>query len=112
MKAFGIEEIKRFFSNELDNMNKMAAMPLHDKNALKSFYSGTYKPTDIELGMLHSGFMLVTMYSNNDSGLILTYFTPFEARCKSLDERVPTNPADFIYPIHTLSTSLNLKAFG
>ena len=35
-------------------------------------------------------------------------FVSFEARSKNLDEQVPTNPADFICPRHTLSTSLTL----
>ena len=55
-----------YFPNEMGHMTKMAAMPLYGTSALKDFYSGTIAPIIIVLGMLHSGLMSVTMYSNNE----------------------------------------------
>ena len=55
-----------FFSNEMGQMTKMAAMPFYGTNASKGFYSGTNASIIIVLGMLHSGLMSLMMYSNND----------------------------------------------
>ena len=57
-------------------MTKMATMPIYGKNPSKIFYSGTGRPISTKLGMEHPGlhYQLVIVCSNDDPGVILTYF--------------------------------------
>ena len=56
-------------------MTKMAAMPIYGKNLKKNFFSGTQKPMTLKLGMQHWVDKYYQIYSNDDPGLSLTYFT-------------------------------------
>ena len=55
-------------------MTKMAAMPIYGKNPLNIF-TGTSGPISMKIGMHHMGQGSIIVYSNNDPGLTLTYFT-------------------------------------
>ena len=55
-------------------MTKMAAMPIYNKK-LKHFFSGTKKLMTLKLGMLHWALEYYQDYSNDDTGLTVTYFT-------------------------------------
>ena len=55
-------------------MTKMATMPIYGKN-LKKTFSGTKRPMTLKLGMQHRVLEYYQVYSNNDPGLTLTYFT-------------------------------------
>ena len=56
-------------------MTKVAAMPIYSKEKLQIFFSGTKKPMTLKLGMQHRVFEYYQIYSNDDPGLTLTYFT-------------------------------------
>ena len=56
-------------------MTKMTAMPIYGKNPSKIFFSGIGKPITTKLGMLHMGLLPIIVYSNDDPGVTLTYFT-------------------------------------
>ena len=61
-------------SNGPGHMTKMAAMPIYNKT-LKIFFSGTKRPKTLKLGMQHRVLEYYQVYSNNDPGLTLSYFT-------------------------------------
>ena len=56
-------------------MTKMAAIPIYGKNLKKIFFSGTKRPMTLKLGMQHWVLKYYQVYSNDDPGLTLTYFT-------------------------------------
>ena len=62
-------------SNGPGHMTKMAAMPIYGKNFKKIFFSGTKRPMTLKLGMQHRVLKYYQLCSNDDPGLILTYFT-------------------------------------
>ena len=66
---------RKFCSNGTGHMTKMAAMPIYGKKPLKIFFSGTKRPMTLKLGMLHWVHEYYQIYSNDDAGLTLTYFT-------------------------------------
>ena len=55
-------------------MTKMAAMPIYGKN-LKIFFSGSKRPMTLKLCMLRRVPEYYQVYSNDEPGLTLTYFT-------------------------------------
>ena len=59
-------------SNGPGHMTKMATMPIHGKNL---FFSGTKMLMTLKLGMHHRVLEYYQVRSNDDTGLILTYFT-------------------------------------
>ena len=62
-------------SNGPGHMIKMAAMPIYSKNIKKIFFSGTKRSMTLKLGILHWVLKYYHVYTNNDPGLTLTYFT-------------------------------------
>ena len=58
-------------SNGSGHMINMAALLLYVENLQKIFFSGTKRPMTLKLGMLE----YYQVCSNDDPGLILTYFT-------------------------------------
>ena len=62
-------------SNGPGHMTKMAAMPIYGKNLKKIFFSGTIRLMTLKLGMQHRVLEHYQVYSNDDPGLTLTYFT-------------------------------------
>ena len=56
-------------------MTSMAVMPVYGKNLKKIYFSGTNRPMTLKVGMLHRVLKYYQIYSNDDTGLILTYFT-------------------------------------
>ena len=65
-----------FCSRHLGHMTKMAATPKYGKNPSKIFFSRTGGSIFTKLGMLHRGLQPIIVYSNDDPGVTLTYFTP------------------------------------
>ena len=63
------------WGNDRGHMTKMAAMPIYGKNLKKIFFSGTKRPMTLKLGMQHWVLEYYQIYSNDDPGLTLTYFT-------------------------------------
>ena len=59
----------------LGHLTKMAAMPIYGKNPSKIFFSRTSRPIFTKLGMRHRGLQPIIVYSNDDPGATLTYFT-------------------------------------
>ena len=59
-------------SNGPGHMTKMAAMPIYGK---KNLLLRNQKVYDLELGMQHRVLEYYQIYSNDDPGLTLTYFT-------------------------------------
>ena len=53
----------------------MATMPINGKKYLKIFFSMTKRPMTLKLGMLHGVLEYNQIYSSDDAGLTLTYFT-------------------------------------
>ena len=82
-------------SNGAGHMTKMAAMAIYGKNLKKKiFFSGTKRPMTLNLGLHHWVLEYYQVFSNDDPGLILTYFTarsnlvPYAfvwAKCKTVD---------------------------
>ena len=62
-------------SNGPGHMTKLATIPIYHKNLKKIFFSGTKRPMTFNLGMLHRVLEYYQVYSNDDPGLTLTYFT-------------------------------------
>ena len=62
-------------SRHLGHMTKMAATPINGKNPSKIFFSRTGRPIFTKRGMLHRGLQPIIVCSNDDPGMILTYFT-------------------------------------
>ena len=56
-------------------MTKMAAMPIYGKTLQKIFFSGTKRLMTLKQGMQHWVLEYYQVYSNDDPGLTLTYFT-------------------------------------
>ena len=57
------------------HMTKVAAMPIYGKKTLKILFSGTKRPMTLKLGMQHWVHEYYQVYSNDDPGLTMTYFT-------------------------------------
>ena len=57
-------------SNGPGHMTKMAVIPIY-----KIVFSGTKRPLTLKLGMQHWVLEYYQVYSNDDPGLTLTYFT-------------------------------------
>ena len=55
-------------------MTKMAAMPIYGKN-LKNLLHRDQKTDALKLGMQHRALEYYQVYSNDDPGLTLIYFT-------------------------------------
>ena len=55
-------------------MTKMAARPIYGKNPSKIF-SRTSRPIFTKLGMKHPRLQPIIVWTNDDPGLTLTYFT-------------------------------------
>ena len=53
----------------------MATMPIFAKTTFKIFFSGTERPMNLKLGMLHRVLKYYQVCLNNALGLTLTYFT-------------------------------------
>ena len=62
-------------SNGSGHMTNMAAMAIYGKKLKKIFFSGTNRPMIFKVGMQHPIFKYYQVYSNDDPGLTLTYFT-------------------------------------
>ena len=60
---------KRYRSHDQD------AMPIYGKNLKKIFFSGTKWPMTFKLGMQHRMLEYYQIFSNDDPGLTVTYFT-------------------------------------
>ena len=74
----------RIYSNGPDHMTKMATMPIYGKNMKKFFFSGTKRLMTLKLCMQHWVLKYYQIYSNDNAGLILTYFNSkvkFGPRC-------------------------------
>ena len=56
-------------------MNKMAAMLIYGYNTLKIFFPGTSGPISTKHGITHQRLKPIISCSNDNPGLILTYFT-------------------------------------
>ena len=56
-------------------MTKMAARPIYGKNPLEIFFSRTGRLISTKLGLLYQGLQPIIIYSNDDPGVTLTYFT-------------------------------------
>ena len=63
-------EYKWFMSHD-----KMATMSIFAKKTFKIFFSGTERPMNLKLGMLHRVLEYYQVCSNDALGLTLTYFT-------------------------------------
>ena len=50
-------------------------MAIYGKNSKNTFFSGTKRPMTLNLGMHHQVLEYYQVCSNDDPGLILTYFT-------------------------------------
>ena len=61
---------------EFGHMTKMATMPIYDKNPSKIFFCGTNGPIALKPGMYRCGLGSITINSDDDPGLTLTYFMP------------------------------------
>ena len=68
------DEGMKIYSNGLGHMTNMAAMPIYVKT-LKKKVSGTKRPMTLNIGMQHRVLKYCQIYSNDDPGLTLTYFT-------------------------------------
>ena len=64
-----------FCSLHLGHMTKMATTPINGKHPSKIFFSRTGRPIFTKLGMWHQGLQPIIVYSNDDPGVTLTYFT-------------------------------------
>ena len=73
MKAFRYMEMKIWWY-DAGHMTKMATTPIYGKSPSKIF-SGTDRPISRKLGMQHQGLLQIIVCSNDDPGVILTYFT-------------------------------------
>ena len=83
----------KVFSNGQCHMTKMSPCPYMVKT-LKKFFSRTKWPMTLKLGMQHWVIVYYQICSNDDLGLILTYFTarsnlvPYAfvwEKCKTMD---------------------------
>ena len=66
---------RKFDHNCLGHMIKMAAMLIYGKNLKKIIFSRTKRLMTLKVGMLHWVFEYYQVCSNDDPGMILTYFT-------------------------------------
>ena len=65
----------KIYEYDVGHMTKMAVKPIYGKNPSKIFFSGTGGPISTKLGMQHRGLQPITVVSNDNPGLTLTYFT-------------------------------------
>ena len=56
-------------------MTKMVTMPIYVKNLKKIIFSGIEEPMTLKVGMQHWVLKYYQVYSNDDPGIALTYFT-------------------------------------
>ena len=63
------------YQHDARHMTQMAAMPIFGKNPSKILFSGTSIPISTKLGMKHFGLLPIIVYTIDDPGLTLTYFT-------------------------------------
>ena len=61
-------------SNGPGHMTNMATMPIYGKN-IEKIFSGTKQPMTLKVGMQHQVLEYYQVYSNDDLGLTVTYFT-------------------------------------
>ena len=66
---------KKVCSNGPDQMTKVAAMPIYNKNIKQSFSPEPKRPMTLTLSMQHRVLEYYQIYSNDDPRLTLTYFT-------------------------------------
>ena len=62
-------------SNCPGHMTKMAAMPIYGKNLKKNLLLQNQKANELETWYVASSAQVLPIYSNDDPGLTLTYFT-------------------------------------
>ena len=67
--------VTKVCSNGPGHMTKMDAMSIYSKNLKKIFFSGTKRSMTLKLGMQQWVLGYCQVCSNDDPGLILTYFT-------------------------------------
>ena len=65
----------KVFTTGPSHMTKLAVMPIYGRNLKKFFFSGTKWPITLKLGMKHRVIEYYQVYSNDDPGLTLNYFT-------------------------------------
>ena len=65
----------KIYLNDSGHMVKRVAMPIYVENPSKIFFAVNGKPISTKLGMLHRGFLPIIVYSTDDHGVTLTYFT-------------------------------------
>ena len=65
----------KVWSNGLGHMTKMATMPIYGKNIKIYLLLNQKRPMTLKVGMQHWVLKYYQIYSNNDPGLTLTYFT-------------------------------------
>ena len=64
----------KIYDHDTGHMTKMAAMSINGKNP-SNIFSRSSGPILTKLGMTHRVLLLITVCSNDDPGLIFTYFT-------------------------------------
>ena len=62
----------KIYSNVPGHMTKMASRPIYGKNLQKSPFFGTKRLMTLKLGIQHRVLRYYQIYSNVDTGLILT----------------------------------------
>ena len=63
------------YQHDAGHMTKMAGMPIFGRKPLRTFFSGTSRQISMKLGMQHLGLLSIIVYTNDDTGVTLTYFT-------------------------------------
>ena len=63
------------YSNGPGHKRKTALMPIYGTNVKKIFFYKTKRPRTLKLSMRHWVLKYYQVYSNDDPGLTLTYFT-------------------------------------
>ena len=62
-------------SNGSGHLTKIASMPIYGKTIKKIFFSGTIWLMTLKIDMQHRVLEYYQVYSNDDPGLTMTYFT-------------------------------------
>ena len=70
----------KFFINGPGHMTKMAETPIYGKDPSKIF-SATGRSISTKLGIKHRGLLFIIFYTNDNSGVTLTYFKARSKRC-------------------------------
>ena len=92
--TFRYKEIK-IYEYDVGHMTKMAVKPIYGKHSSNIFFSGTGGPISTKLGMQHRGFQPITVFSNDNPGLTLTYFTAWSKFVASAFLWEKVNTVDF-----------------